>query len=155
MTVEERPAVLADPLGAREDEAQLDLELVPAAPVDHRAVGLHPDVTGHAPRAGPLGVGAQEGLGAGRRLDLDAGALLGHPAVELAVADGQAAQLVERPGTLGVAELGDEPEGPLPDAQGVLRAGLETEGLVERYDLRVTGAAAIAPPAQLEAPRRA
>ena len=73
----------------------------------------------------------EDRLGAGRDLRIDQGTLLGDPVVQLAMADPQTAQLIERPGRLGVGQLGDEEERPLPDAQAVLHAGLQTEELVE------------------------
>ncbi len=51
----------------------------------------------------------------------------------------EAAQLLERPGGPRVGQLGGQPEGPLPDTQGVLAAGLETQGLVERHQLAAAG----------------
>ena len=146
MALEEPPTVPADPFDAPEDEAQLDLHVGPApSVVDHRAVGADPHVA-VARTDGPvaLGVGAQDGLGAGRRRGLETGSLGSHPAVDLAVADRQAAQLLERPGRPRVRELGGEPEGALPDSQGVLAAGLEAEGRIERHELPAAGSAAIA-----------
>ena len=104
VTVDEGTAIASGPLAAREDETELDLHVrARATVVDHRAVGADPDVAGHAPAAGPLGMGAQERLGPCRGRGLDAGALLGDPGVEPTVADADGAQLVERPGRLRIA----------------------------------------------------
>ena len=140
---------LPGPLAAREDEAQLDLHVrARATVVDHRAVGADPDVAGHAPAGVALGVGAEDGLGACPGLGFDASALLGHPGVEPAVTDPDGAQLVERPGGLGIGELGDEEEGPLPDAEGVLGPGRQAEQCVEGHDLLATGQTALAAPGE-------
>ena len=87
----ERPAVPAGPLDPREHEAQLDLHVGP----DQRSLTIVPSAETHTspgmrPVLARLGMGAQERLRAGRRPGLDAGALLGHPGVELAMADRRA-----------------------------------------------------------------
>ena len=147
--------VPAGPLDPAEDEPELDLHVAAAGTVvDHRAVGADPHVALAPDRCrAALGMGPEHGILAGRHLGLDAGALLGDPGMELAVADRETAQLVERPRRPGIGQLGDEEESSLPDPERVLHAGCQAEHLVERHDLGGTGATAIAPTGEADLTR--
>ncbi len=96
------------PAGTSEDEPDLGLEQGARPAVDHRPVGLDPHVArGPAGRCASRLV-AQDRLGLGHDRRLDPGALLGHPAMELTVADRQPAELVERRRCLRVREFGHD-----------------------------------------------
>ena len=144
----------AGALAAREHEPELHLHVgTGATVVDHRAVGADPDVTWHPSGAGALGMGTEQRLRAHRDISLDTATLFLDPGMELAMADRQTAQLVECPGRLGIAELGDEEEGPLPHPERVLHAGRQPEQLIERHEFGTTGPAAIATAPQLQLAR--
>ncbi len=95
-------------------------------------------------------MGAQNRLGFGCPGGFERGALVGHPAVELASADRPAPQLGRHVDRLLVAHLGHQPEPALADPEGVLDARLEAQRGVERDDLAAAVDAPEAPAAQLD-----